>query len=79
MRFIFLIAGLALVFFLGWLVSYDRQHIKYRQIGILLLLQFVISFLCLHTSGGISVLEQISAFFNWLMDQIGRASCRERG
>ena len=71
MRFIFLIAGLALVFFLGWLVSYDRQHIKYRQIGILLLLQFVISFLCLHTSGGISVLEQISAFFNWLMDQAG--------
>lgn len=71
MRFIFLIAGLALVFFLGWLVSYDRHHIKYRQIGILLLLQFVISFLCLHTSGGISVLEQISAFFNWLMDQAG--------
>lgn len=31
----------------------------------------MISFLCLHTSGGISVLEQISAFFNWLMDQAG--------
>ncbi|MBA1434469.1 NupC/NupG family nucleoside CNT transporter [Bombilactobacillus bombi] len=69
MRFVFLAAGLALVFAIGWLVSYDRQHIKYKRIGILLALQFLISFLCLHTSGGVSTLAHISAFFNWLMDQ----------
>ncbi|AXX64967.1 NupC/NupG family nucleoside CNT transporter [Bombilactobacillus bombi] len=69
MRFVFLILGLALVFVIGWLVSFDRKNIKYKRIGILLLLQFIISFLSLHTSGGVSTLAHISAFFNWLMDQ----------
>ncbi|NVY96266.1 NupC/NupG family nucleoside CNT transporter [Lactobacillus sp. DCY120] len=69
MRFVFLITGLALVFAISWLVSYDRHHIKYRRIAILLVMQFVISFLCLHTAGGIQIMAQISTFFSWLMDQ----------
>lgn len=63
------IASLLFIFILGWLFSTDRKHIRYKQIGILLVLQLVISFLCLHTSGGIGILSGISNFFSWLMAQ----------
>lgn len=69
MNFVFLITGLLFVFVVGWLVSSDRKHIKYKRMGILFALQVVISFLCLHTSGGIKTLQSISGFFNWLMNQ----------
>ncbi|WP_125547194.1 NupC/NupG family nucleoside CNT transporter [Levilactobacillus lindianensis] len=69
MNFVFLLTGLALVFGIGWLVSSDRKHIKYKRMGILFALQIVISFLCLHTSGGIKTLAGISGFFSWLMGQ----------
>ncbi|QMU08936.1 NupC/NupG family nucleoside CNT transporter [Levilactobacillus suantsaii] len=69
MNFVFLLTGLALVFGIGWLVSSDRKHIKYKRMGILFALQLVISFLCLHTSGGVKTLASISGFFSWLMNQ----------
>ena len=69
MNFVFLLTGLALVFGIGWLVSADRKHIKYKRMGILFALQLVISFLCLHTSGGVKTLASISGFFSWLMNQ----------
>lgn len=69
MNFVFLLTGLALVFGISWLISTDRKHIKYKRMGILFGLQLVISFLCLHTSGGVKTLAGISSFFNWLMVQ----------
>ncbi|WP_304057195.1 NupC/NupG family nucleoside CNT transporter [Levilactobacillus namurensis] len=69
MNFVFLLTGLALVFGIGWLVSSDRRNIKYKRMGILFALQLVISFLCLHTSGGVKTLASISGFFSWLMGQ----------
>lgn len=69
MNFVFLITGLLFIFIVGWLVSSDRKNIKYKRMGILFALQIVISFLCLHTSGGIKTLSAISGFFNWLMKQ----------
>ncbi|MDO4679959.1 MAG: nucleoside transporter C-terminal domain-containing protein [Aerococcus sp.] len=69
MNFVFLLTGLAFVFGVSWLFSNGRSQVKYQKMGILFALQLVISFLCLHTSGGISVLTQISYFFNWLMEQ----------
>ncbi|USG04839.1 hypothetical protein A4W87_08480 [Latilactobacillus sakei] len=54
------IVGLVFIFAIGWLVSSNRKKIRYKQIGILLVTQFVISFLCLHTSGGVKVLAGIS-------------------
>ncbi|MCE8502138.1 NupC/NupG family nucleoside CNT transporter [Latilactobacillus sakei] len=63
------IVGLVFIFVIGWLVSSNRKKIRYKQIGILLVTQFVISFLCLHTSGGVKVLAGISNFFSWLMGQ----------
>ncbi|MGP4118001.1 NupC/NupG family nucleoside CNT transporter [Levilactobacillus zymae] len=61
--------GLLFIYALGWLLSYDRKHIRYRSIVVLLSLQMIISFLCLHTSAGIQALKGISSFFNWLMVQ----------
>lgn len=69
MGIVFLITGLAFVFLISWLISSDRKHIRYKNIAILLVLQLIISFLCLSTSGGIYILSQISAFFSWLIAQ----------
>ncbi|WEV39657.1 nucleoside transporter C-terminal domain-containing protein [Lactobacillus sp. ESL0681] len=69
MQFLFLLTGMALVFIIGWLVSNDRKHIKFKKIGIMFALQLLISFLCLKTSGGVSAMGAISNFFGWLMTQ----------
>lgn len=69
MNFVFLITGLAFVFLIGWLISSDRKHIRFKSIARLFGLQIIISFICLHTSGGINALKGISAFFSWLMNQ----------
>ncbi|KRM95658.1 NupC/NupG family nucleoside CNT transporter [Loigolactobacillus rennini] len=69
MNFVFLLTGLALVFLIGWLISSDRKHIRFASIGRLFVLQLIISFICLNTSGGIKALKGISGFFNWLMQQ----------
>ncbi|QJU68435.1 NupC/NupG family nucleoside CNT transporter [Oenococcus oeni] len=69
MNFVFLVTGILLVFVIGWLISSDRKHIRFGTIGRLFMLQIIISFICLHTSGGVNTLKQISLFFNWLMKQ----------
>jgi len=69
MQFVFLLTGLALVFVIGWLVSSDRKHIKFKRMGIMFALQLLISFLCLNTSGGVHLMGNISKFFTWLMAQ----------
>lgn len=63
------IVGLLFIFALGFLVSSNRKKIRYKQLSIMLVLQLIISFLCLHTSGGEQVLGGISNFFSWLMSQ----------
>lgn len=63
------VIGLAVIFGLGYLISFDRKNIRYKQIGTMILLQLVISFICLNTAGGIKVLSGISTFFSWLMEQ----------
>ena len=65
----FMLTGLAIVFILAYSVSYDRKHIRYKNICILFALQIVISFLCLNTTGGVYILSQISGFFSWLLNQ----------
>jgi nucleoside transport protein len=63
------IIGLAVIFGLGFLLSSNRKHIRFKNIGIMVALQLIISFLCLHTTGGVTVLAGISDFFSWLMAQ----------
>ncbi|MDC2826936.1 NupC/NupG family nucleoside CNT transporter [Limosilactobacillus mucosae] len=69
MNIIFLLTGYFAVFLVSWLFSFDRKNTRYKSLCILLILQFFISFLCLHTNGGKLVLSKISDFFNWLMVQ----------
>lgn len=69
MNFLFLATGLMFVFLVSWFASSDRKNVKYKRIVILFLLQIIISFLSLHTAGGIKILSEISVFFNWLMTQ----------
>lgn len=63
------IIGLAFIFLIGFLISSNRKHIRFKKIGIMVVLQLVLSFLCLRTTGGIKVLSGISNFFSWLMQQ----------
>lgn len=69
MRFAFLATGLLFVFGVGWLFSYDRHHIKFKSMAELFTLQIIISFFCLNTTAGIKMLNGISGFFGWLMEQ----------
>lgn len=69
MNIVFLVTGLVFVFIVAWSVSYDRKHTRFKPIIILFSLQMIISFLCLHTRGGIKVLASISHFFIWLLAQ----------
>ncbi len=66
---LFMLTGLAMVFILAYSISYDRKHIRYKNICTLFALQLAISFLCLNTTGGIYILAQISGFFSWLLNQ----------
>ena len=69
MNFVFLLTGLAFVFSVSWIFSNGRDQVRYKKMAVLFGLQLVISYLCLHTSGGISALTKVSHFFSWLMDQ----------
>ncbi len=69
MNFVFLFSGVILVFIIGWIFSTNRRNIRYGSMGIMFLLQIIISFLCFNTSGGISILKNISVFFHWLLVQ----------
>lgn len=69
MNFVFLLTGLAFVFGVSWIFSNGRDQVRYKKMAVLFGLQLVISYLCLHTSGGISALTKVSHFFSWLMDQ----------
>lgn len=65
------IIGLIFIVLLGFLVSSDRKAIKKRlpSIGIMVIIQLIITFVGLRTTAGISILSSISEFFNWLMAQ----------
>lgn len=63
------IIALLFIFALGYLISSDRKNIRYKQMARMVGLQLIISYVCLHTSGGIKVLAGISGFFSWLMNQ----------
>lgn len=63
------IIGLAFIFGIGYLISFDRKNIRYKNMAVMIGLQLVISFLALNTSGGVKLLGAISDFFSWLMEQ----------
>ncbi|MCM3667860.1 NupC/NupG family nucleoside CNT transporter [Mesobacillus maritimus] len=67
MNFIFLLTGILLVFAIGFLVSNDRKHIKYKRILIMLAVQLILVFFMMNTSIGLNVLTKVGTFFESLM------------
>ncbi|WP_077328884.1 NupC/NupG family nucleoside CNT transporter [Virgibacillus siamensis] len=67
MNIIFLVTGILLAFFIAFLVSNDRKHIKYKRIFIMLGIQLVLVFFMMNTSVGLSVITSIGEFFERLM------------
>ncbi|MCM3587294.1 NupC/NupG family nucleoside CNT transporter [Mesobacillus maritimus] len=67
MNFIFLLTGILLVFAIGFLVSNDRKHIKYKRILIMLAVQLILVFFMMNTSIGLNVLTEVGTFFESLM------------
>lgn len=61
--------ALIFIFGIGYLFSTDRKNINYKPIATMIVLQLIITFISLNTSGGISLLTGISNFFSWLMEQ----------
>ncbi|MEN1969911.1 nucleoside transporter C-terminal domain-containing protein [Lentibacillus sp. N15] len=67
MNIIFLITGILFAFLVAFLVSNDRKHVKYKRIGIMLVVQLVLVFFLMHTSIGLVVVTSIGHFFEKLM------------
>ncbi|GGK06015.1 pyrimidine nucleoside transporter NupC [Lentibacillus kapialis] len=67
MNVVFMITGLLFVFAVGYLFSNDRKHIKYKRIGIMLGVQFILVFTLMNTSAGLTIVTNIGKFFEQLM------------
>jgi nucleoside transport protein len=63
------IIGLAFIFVLGYLISFDRKNVRYKPMAIMIGLQLVITFVALNTAVGVTILGGISDFFSWLLKQ----------
>lgn len=63
------IIGLIILGLITILLSSDRKNARFKQVGILLVIMFVLAFIGLQTSFGIAALEGVSTFFNWLILQ----------
>ncbi|MBR2130588.1 nucleoside transporter C-terminal domain-containing protein [Aerococcus sp.] len=63
------IIGLIVIGFIALLLSKDRKNARIKQVGILLVIMFVLAFVGLRTSFGIAILEGVSGLFNWLILQ----------
>lgn len=65
------VLGILLILLLAYGISNDRSAVKdrWKNILVMFLLMFLIAFVALRTSFGISILQGISGFFAWLMEQ----------
>lgn len=68
MNVLFAIAGLLLVFVLGYMVSYNRKGIRFKPIVLMLITQLILSFIMLNTEIGVVVIGFVSKLFSKLMD-----------
>ncbi|SCW79665.1 nucleoside transport protein [Paenibacillus tianmuensis] len=68
MKFLFVVAGLLLVFAVGYLFSNNRKGIRSRPILAMLVTQIVLSFIILNTKIGLDLITFVSRLFNKLME-----------
>lgn len=67
MHIIIGIIGILLFLALAWLVSSDKKSVKWKYIGIMIVIQFIFAFLLLKTTGGIYFVGKLSEGFNYII------------
>ena len=67
MNFLISIAGLLLVFGLAFLISKNKKEIKYKNIVIMLIIQFILATILLNTSFGFVLIKGITVVFDHLL------------
>ena len=67
MRYLISLAGLLLVFALALLVSKNRKEIKFKNIFIMLIIQFILATLLLNTTFGYVLIKGITNVFDHLL------------
>jgi len=67
MNFLISIAGLLLVFALAFLICNNKKEIKYKNIVIMLIIQFILATVLLNTSFGFVLIKGITVVFDHLL------------
>ncbi|HEK9101076.1 NupC/NupG family nucleoside CNT transporter [Bacillus pfraonensis] len=68
MRFVTFFLGLVVVFFLAYIASNNKKHIKFKPIFIMLIIQLILTYLLLNTEIGLILVTMISNLFTKLLD-----------
>ena len=68
MKFITFFVGLIVVFFLAYIVSNNKKHIKFKPIFIMLIIQLILNYLLLNTEIGLRLIRVISSLFTKLLE-----------
>ncbi|MFD0769932.1 NupC/NupG family nucleoside CNT transporter [Bacillus sp. CGMCC 1.60114] len=68
MKFFTFVLGLIVVFFLAFIASNNRKHIKFKSILIMLIIQLILTFLLLNTQMGLVLVTAISNLFSKLLE-----------
>ena len=61
MKFITFFVGLIVVFFLAYIASNNKKHIKFKPIFIMLIIQLILTYLLLNTEIGLILIRIISS------------------
>ncbi|MDC2866967.1 NupC/NupG family nucleoside CNT transporter [Bacillus sp. BP-3] len=67
MKFFTFGLGLIVIFFLAFIASNNRKHIKFKPIILMLIIQLILTFLLLNTQVGLILITAISNIFNELL------------
>jgi nucleoside transport protein len=67
MHYLIGLISIAAIIFLSWLFCFDRKAIRFRHVGIMILIQFFLAFLLLNTSIGNIIIGSISKGFQILL------------
>ncbi|OFD66761.1 pyrimidine nucleoside transporter NupC [Bacillus mycoides] len=68
MKFITFFVGLIVVFFLAYIASNNKKHIKFKPIFIMLIIQVILTYLLLNTEVGLILITIISNLFTRLLE-----------
>ncbi|ENQ3107381.1 nucleoside transport protein [Bacillus sp. 491mf] len=67
MKFFTFGLGLIVIFFLAFIASNNRKHIKFKPIILMLIVQLILTFLLLNTQVGLILITAVSNLFNELL------------